>query len=215
MSGGIEMSFSLRCGGIPTCKRPSVYRSLKPAWRTDPRLAGGGVLLRDCYDLIDRLICTFGLPQKVYALVTNHAPDRQQRLYLTENTAVVTMKFTDTLIANLIASAGPADKGPRETIKFYTADKTLTLSDNHLVICDDRGHPGQKPDYKDDQPSRMKKMLENFALSILSPDNNKLLTPANHNLSNMAVIESAYLSARTAMPEAPEAILQMTAKQPP
>ena len=78
-----------------------------PAWQTDPKLAGGGVLLHNCYQIIDQIIMNFGAPEQVYSLHTNAAADKQQRHYLTEDTAVVTMKFSDTLSGNLIASRRP------------------------------------------------------------------------------------------------------------
>ena len=67
-----------------------------PPWQNDPKLAGGGVLLHNCYEIIDQITWNFSTPQQVYSLNTNTAGDRKQRLYLTEDTAVVTMKFTDT-----------------------------------------------------------------------------------------------------------------------
>ena len=84
-----------------------------PAWQTDPKLAGGGVLLHNCYEIIDQIVWNFGVPAQVYSLNSNAAGDRQQRLYLTEDTAVVTMKFSDTLSGNLIASRR-GGTGPEE-----------------------------------------------------------------------------------------------------
>ena len=57
----------------------------------------------------------------------------------------------------------------------------------------------------------MTELLKNFALSILSPKESKLCSTGRENLRNMAVIESAYLSARTGFPEEPNRILQMAA----
>ena len=73
-----------------------------PAWQTDPKLSGGGVLLRNCYNIIDLLTWNFTMPQNVYSVNTNHAQDRQQRLARTEDLAVVTMKFADNFFANII-----------------------------------------------------------------------------------------------------------------
>ena len=89
------------------------------SWQTDPKLAGGGVLLYDCYEIIDQIITNFGIPQKVYALGSSTAGDKQQRLYLTENTALLTMKFSDTLFATLQASNsfGPPRKSCGSTGK--------------------------------------------------------------------------------------------------
>ena len=58
----------------------------------------------------------------------------------------------------------------------------------------------------------MTELLKNFAQSILLPDENKLCSGGRENLKDMAVIESAYLSARTGFPEEPDSILQMAAQ---
>ncbi len=201
----------------------------KDKWRTDPKLAGGGVLLHDCYEVIDQIILNFGVPQQIYSLNTNQAQDKQQRLYLVEDTAVVTMKFSDTLIGNLIAFQREG-VGPREEfLRVYGKDKIVTVSDKKLTAGQGAEQnsvfakasafaeaTGDKPPdkeeaftYDDDESGRMEKLLNNFALSILSPDENKLCSSGKENLKNMAVIESAYLSARTGEPEEPGRILQM------
>jgi predicted dehydrogenase len=176
------------------------------AWQSDPKLAGGGVLLRDCYELINQITSTFGNCQQVYALNTNTAGDKQQRLYLTEDTAVLAMKFTDTTFGNLIASRafGPEQK----YLKVYGKDKILTADSVHFIVSDSLENVTQQSEYDDDRFVLMTKSLENFALSILSPDKNKLRSSGRDNLSDMAVIESAYLSGRTGFPEEPAKILQ-------
>ena len=178
-------------------------------WQTDPRLAGGGVLLRNCYQVIDQIVWNFAVPQQVYSLNTNQAVDKQQRLYLTEDTAVVTMKFTDTLIGNLITSRR-SGMGPREEIlRVYGKDKILTVDNGRLAVSDGLGQTSEELKYEDDEFCRYAALLGNFALSILFPDNNKLCSSGRENLKDMAVIESAYLSARTGFPEEPGRILQM------
>ncbi|NQT02027.1 MAG: Gfo/Idh/MocA family oxidoreductase [Planctomycetes bacterium] len=180
-----------------------------PGWQTDPKLAGGGVLLHNCYWVIDQLVSNFGLPQQVYSLGTNNAQDKQQRLYLTEDTSVVTMKFSDIFIGNLVASRR-AGTGPKEEfIKLYGKDKILTVRDRRVTLCDGLGQTIEELEYDDDEHFCMREQLNNFALSILSPETNKLCSGGGENLQDMAVIESAYLSARTGFPEEPAKVLQM------
>jgi predicted dehydrogenase len=178
----------------------------RPGWQTDPKLAGGGVLLHDCYDIIDQMVCGFAAPQKVYSLNTSTAGDRQQRLYLTEDTAVVTMKFTDVSFGNLTASRafGPQEK----VLKLYGKDKILTVGKTQFIVSDSLGRVCEEFEYDDDELCCMTRLLKNFALSILSPDKNKLCSSGSENLKNMAVIESAYLSARTGAPEEPARMLE-------
>lgn len=177
-------------------------------WRSDPKLAGGGVLLYECYEMIDWIVTGFGLPQQVYSLNTNTAHDKQQRLYLAEDIGIVTMKHGDCLVCNLTATKG---YGPEEkTLTVYCRDKVLTLTETRLVIADKTGAVEQEFRDESDYSARLAKVLANFAANIRSPDENKLVSTASENLKNMAVVESAYLSARTGMPEEPCRILNIT-----
>ncbi|UCF00215.1 MAG: Gfo/Idh/MocA family oxidoreductase [Planctomycetota bacterium] len=183
----------------------------QPSWQTDPKLAGGGVLLHNCYDIIDQILCNFAAPQQVYSLSTNTVSDRGQRSYLTEDTAVITMKFSDSYFGNLIASKVFGQE--QKLLKLYGKDKILTVSNSRLTISDCLGQLSEQLKYDDDEIRCMTKQLKNFAFSILSPDKNKLRSSGRENLKDMAVIESAYLSARTAMPEEPARILEMASRQ--
>jgi predicted dehydrogenase len=180
-----------------------------PGWQTDPKLSGGGVLLHSCYGVIDQMIKNFGLPRQVYSLGTNNAQDKQQRLYLTEDTSVVTMKFSDTCIGNLVTSRRTGTGPKQEFIKFYGKDKILTICEKRLTLDDGSGRIIEELEYADDEGFCLTEQLKNFAVSILSPENNKLCSSGTENLQTMAVIESAYLSARTGFPEEPAKVLQM------
>ena len=46
-----------------------------PLWQADPKLAGGGVLLHNCYEIIDQIVWNFDVPQQVYSLNTSQAAD--------------------------------------------------------------------------------------------------------------------------------------------
>ena len=179
----------------------STGEQLQPAWHNDPKLAGGGVLLRNCYGLMDQLTCNFAMPEQVYSLTMNVAGDRQQRHCLTEDAIVVSIRFSDNLICNLIASRRVEPKG--QSLKIYGKDKIISVTDSSFAVSNRAGKILQLTEYKDNPLGRMKKLLENFALSILSPDNNRPCSSARENLRNMAVIESAYLSSRTDTPEQP------------
>jgi len=181
----------------------------QPGWRTDPKLAGGGVLLHDCYRMIDQVVSNFDMPQQVYSLNTNQAQDKQQRLYLTEDTAIVSMKFSDTFIGNFIASRRAGAEPKEEFLKVYGKDIILTADDTHLTVSDGLGRIGEEIKCDGDELACTTELLENFAGSILSPATNKPCGSGRENLKNMAVIESAYLSARTGFPEEPARILQM------
>jgi predicted dehydrogenase len=178
-------------------------------WQTDPKLAGGGVLLHDCYRIVDQVVWHFGIPQQVYSLSTNQAQDKQQRSYLTEDTAIMTMKFGDTLIGNFVA-VRRAGAGPQEVfLRLYGKDRILMVSGKRVSLHDGSGQTIEGMACDDDEKVCLKESLDCFVRSLLSPDENKLTSSGRENLTNMAVIESAYLSARTGFPEEPGRILQM------
>ncbi len=176
-------------------------------WLYDPQLAGGGVLVQNCYPLIDELTLCFGLPQRVYALTQSQAPDRQQRLSLTEDTAVVAMQFCDTLMAQICASRtlGPA----RQHLRIHGKDRHLTATPQEVVICDNAGAELEKTAYKDDRLPSLERLLENLLGHLDNPQYTPLQPEFGMDLNTLAVIEAAYLSSRTGMPEEPARILRL------
>ena len=194
-------------------KHPKELSTAQRVWQTDPKLAGGGVLLRNCYGMIDQIILNFGVPEQIYSLNMNQAQDKQQRLYLAEDTAVITMKFNDVLIGNIIAFQRDGI-GPREELlRIYGKDKVLTVNDRKLAVSDGLEQNVEKFEYDDEELYRMTRQLANFALSILLPTEHKINSTGEENLKVMAVIDSAYLSARTGMPEEPGRILKMAQRR--
>jgi predicted dehydrogenase len=181
----------------------------RDTWHTDPKLSGGGVLLHNCYKIIDQIVLNFGPAQQVYSLHTNQAKDKQQRSYLTEDTAVVTLKFSDTLVGNIVTSRRSGVGAPQEFLRFFGRDKTLTVNEKLLNIRDSQGEVTEFKEFDDTMLERMTSVLRDFAGSILSPEENKPVSTGRENLNNMAIIEAAYLSARTGFPEEPARILQM------
>jgi predicted dehydrogenase len=143
-------------------------------------------------------------------LTTNQAPDKQQRLYLTEDTAVVSMKFNDALMGNVIA-ARRGDAGPgTTTLRVHGKDALLTVTETRVTLGTDGTTDEQAWDYAESEQDVMVRLLSDFAQSIHSPKTPTALSSAAENLANMAVFESAYLSARTGFPEEPARILRIT-----
>lgn len=176
-------------------------------WLNDPKMAGGGVLLQYCYGLIDELILCFGLPQRIYALTINQAPDRQQRMSLTEDTAIVAMQFTDALIAQICASRtlGPA----RRHLRVHGKQQHLTATPEEVVIYDNMGNLLEQQTYPDDVRPSKKRMLERLVSCFNDPVRHPLFPAHGFDLNTLAVIEAAYLSARTGMAEEPARIMKL------
>jgi len=66
----------------------------------------------------------------------------------------------------------------------------------------------------EDRVDCMTGVVKNFALGVLGAEESGPGSSGRENLKNMAVIESAYLSGRTGMPEEPGKILQMAQFKP-
>lgn len=179
-------------------------------WRADPKLAGGGVLLHQSYHALDLVLSLFPLPQQVYALTSNQAPDKQQRLYLTEDTAVVSLKFSDALTGSVTAMQRADISTTESLVCIYGKDAVLTATDNTVILRASGDSEEQTWQFAETPHDVMLRMVSNFANSILRPDQSELRSSAAENLRNVAVLESAYLSARTGFPEEPARIPQMS-----
>jgi predicted dehydrogenase len=189
-------------------------REHRPAWYNDPNLAGGGVLLREGYEIVDLLTQVFGVPEQVYSLVTNTASDRQQRHALTEDSAVVTMKYGSDLCVNLVMTRAFGPQLEIENIRCVGKEKVLILSRDRIRLENRAGERLKQKRLTYDANAAMKESLESFAMSILEPQEHVLQCSGQEQLKNMAVIEAAYLSSRTGMPEQPRRILALEEIEP-
>jgi predicted dehydrogenase len=213
--GQVDRPFLLRlfCDvGLLAGLNPELYQ-IQPdnqtSWITDQELAGGGVLLHNCYQLIDQLILAFGLPQQVYSLCNSHSSDKQQLHHLTEDTALVTMRFGDNLIADLVAMRHWDDRPSCQRIILFGRDCKVTVCQNNLTIHDHLGDLVKEEDYRHEALEVDKALLTDYHLSLSDPQAHPFGSDAAANLRVMAVMEAAYLSARTGSPEDPARILSI------
>ena len=184
----------------------------RPAWQIDPQVAGGGVLLHDCYQALDQILWSFQVPEQVYALKTNHAPDKQQRLCLTEDTAIVSMRFSDAFMGSLVGTRS-ATLGPgRVCIDIHGKEARLTVTDSEVALVTRDGQEDKTWQYQEDEQVLMERLLTSFAESLRAPEQHEFPGGGAECLKNMAVLESAYLSTRTGFPEEPARILRMAGR---
>ena len=109
------------------------------------------MLLHDCYPLIDQLLASLPLPEQVYALKANQAPDKQQRLCLTEDTAVVSLRFTEALMGSIVATRRN-DIGPhRVSIEIHAKEARLTVTQNQVELRTRDGQNDLKWQYAEDE----------------------------------------------------------------
>lgn len=186
-----------------------IHPDTQDAWITDQELAGGGVLLHNCYHLMDHLIRCFGLPQQVYLLCNSLASDRQQLHHLSEDTALVTMRFGENLITDLVAIRHWDDRLREETLTLHYKGRRIEVTLDALSVFDGQGSLLDQASCDFDELSIMQTMLRDYAASISTPQEHKFTSTGTANLRVMAVMQAAYLSSKTGTPEDPERILNM------
>lgn len=167
-------------------------------WRGDPVLSGGGVLLEMAYHTIDQIVWGMGSPERVYSLNTNQCSKKVQPPYRTEDTVVLTMKFPDGSMGNVLAGwmTGPSI----EKVVFHGTDGTIQAQSNAVRLYDDNGQVVISEDYNVDLDWLMDQEIRYF-VDMLIDDEVKPVNTAQEHLANIAIIESAYLSTRTQLPE--------------
>lgn len=175
-------------------------------WQRDPELAGGGVLLYDAYQPIEFIKNIFGVPEQVYCIKITDAPDKQQRMYLAEDTAIAVIKFSESLTGHLMASR--TLKPDEKIIKIYGKNKSITIEPDKFTTFDDKGDLLEEFEFCNHPQDTIKQALTNIYRKITSNDDTKINLIENC-IETMAIIESCYLSARTSMPEICEKILQL------
>ena len=167
-------------------------------WRGDPGLSGGGVLLEQAYHLIDIMTWIMQAPEKVYSLNANCCNKRVAPPYRTEDTAVLIMNFGDGAIGNLTAGwmTGP----PSERIIVHGVEGTIEAAPDQITHYDVAGAVRRREEFDVSEEWLIAQQIRQFADSLLDEEV-KPISSARDHYSNIAVVEAAYLSARTQLPE--------------
>jgi len=167
-------------------------------WRGDPVLAGGGVLLELAYPMVDQIIWNLGIPERLYSLNAGFCSKRVLPPYRTEDTAILTMKFPDGAMGNLISGWMAGQE--QELLSLYGTEGTLEVNRNFLRVRDGKGEIVKQNDYQVDEAWLTAQQIRQFGDSIMDTELKPVSTAREH-LANVAIMESAYLSARTQLPE--------------
>jgi len=167
-------------------------------WRGDPVLAGGGVLIDKGYHLVDQILWNLTLPESLYSTNSNFCQKQTLPPYRTEDTVALSMNFPDGAMGHLLCgwTNGPASE---KLIMYGTAGRMRATADS-LQIYDVEGKKVFDETFEVDHPWLIAQQARHFADSLFDPEIKPISTAREH-LANVAVIESAYLSARTRQPE--------------
>ncbi len=187
-----------------TCLDETSFRTVFFNKDMDPKLLGGAVLLNSCFELVDEILLNFSLPQQVYALMTNQTADKKARQYLGEDTLEISMKFGNGLIGNFTASRhfGPAGAKPLP-LQIYGSEQNIAVTKNRLAVYNIDNTLIAEHKYPHNAKKCITEMLIDLGRALLMPEEYKLRYCSGPDLAVMAFVESAYLSAKTAMPEEP------------
>ena len=168
-------------------------------WRGDAKRAGGGVLLNGAYDTVDLLVQVMGLPEMVYAQCA--ARDASPN-YDTEDVATVALRFEGGRIGCLTADRCFPHRDVRITLNGTRS--AVTITDDGISILPRDGAPLESWAMRSPNPDQPAISAFGAALRSEAP---KVASTAREHLKVLAVIEAAYLSSETGVPESPRRFL--------
>lgn len=175
-------------------------------WRGDRERAGGGALLDQGYDALDLCLTFMGLPDTVMATVTRLPGGAAARVRQdTEDAAVVLLQFGREAAAGVTVCWRAAP--PMRHVVLYGHRGTVLLEQTrlrHVALDGQERSATELDDGVDPYAVSVREFLEDAASPSVTPASN-----AREHLKTMAVIEAAYLSARTGEPESPLRLFEM------
>ena len=179
----------------------------RAGWRGDSERAGGGVLLNDAYAELDMLVNLLGIPQQVGASCGYATTPGAARPYDTEDTSIVSMQFGQGRIAGVCAHRCAYDEHHRLAL-FGTEGNAQVLPDR-LVVTDRGAEAGQtlRVRAKNRFAAELRALADWHFQRAENPERKHPSTGADH-LATLAVVQAAYLSARTGSPESPDSFPQ-------
>ncbi len=177
-------------------------------WRGDSRRARGGVLLDRAYGLVDTIVKIMGMPGRVYAAAAGVSRPGTRFPYDTEDTASMICQFAGGGIAQVTACW---TAGSNEAVLDFYGLKACVHVDERTVRLTDRER-GDELHRQDRTANQFAPQIEDF-LSNLRTAPGRMQSPLRDHLPTLAVLEAAYLSARTGQPESPGPILEMHERQ--
>ncbi len=170
-------------------------------WRGDATRAGGGVLLNGAYEAIDWLVQLLGLPASVHAPCAMAVAVGSPRRYDTEDVAMVTLHFGDGRLGHVTAFRDAAQAAWRATL--IGTNSTAELSADGLTISPRSDSTTAIRRDAGDDP--LGSSLGALAGAIRG--DRKSACRIERHVEVLAVIQAAYLSARTNLPESPDRFL--------
>ncbi len=179
-------------------------------WRASKAQAGGGVLLEGAYAGLELITSQFGLPELVHCVTKTGLCGQSERPYETEDLSLVDLSFGAGTVAYSVALRAAA-KGSRQTV-WHGSRGQLILGSGTVSFKPVDG-PVTVRRFRD-SPTKPYARQGAELVQALGGEQVAVSTGLEHLLP-MAVIEAAYLSARTGQPESPSHFYELHDITPP
>ncbi len=173
-------------------------------WRGDSARAGGGVLLNHAYDAVDCMVQLMGMPDDVVATCSRLARTQTAQSYDTEDTAVVLLRYPKG--ATGLITTSWLSSPPEQAFCLHGSGATAVVDERGLCLRNSRGKVLVQIEHDCANPfhAQVREVLQATATGEPGP-----LPTGCQQLQTTAVIEAAYLSARTGQPESPAELLRL------
>ncbi len=171
-------------------------------WRGDLKKAGGGVLLHGGYEIIDATVQLLGMPSSVFASLGFACPSAQNRPYDSEDVASLLIQFPDGRTASINCARTCPSAEWELVLHGEQAIVSLGLgwAATSEADCEGRDHKTRQ------ELNPMVRAVRSFARGPLI-DSGGANSCLGGQLAAMAVIQTAYLSARTGEAEDPRRLI--------
>ncbi len=179
-------------------------------WRASKAQAGGGVLLEGAYPGLELITSQFGLPELVHCVTKTGLCGQSERPYETEDLSLVELSFGSGTLGYSVALRVAAERG-RRTV-WHGAKGQMSLRAG-AVSFKPMGGKATVRRFRDSSAKPYARQAGEL-VQVLRGEQAGTSTGREHLLP-MAVIEAAYLSARTGQPESPSHFYELHDLTPP
>ncbi len=174
------------------------------SWQADRGRAGGGVLLHDCYDLLEAAIAILGVPESVHA-ATGWTRRGDASGAAAEDLALGILRFESGALLGLRATRGVPPYAAQ--LVQHGPDYSIRATAERLAIVDAQGAVRESRLL----PSAwLGQELERFGQLVRGGETTGEATATQErHVAMAAVLEAMYLSARTGQPESPQSFYEV------
>lgn len=158
-------------------------------WRSQKELSGGGCLIDMGYHIIDLIVWYFGLPDKIFAEMTNSA--KENFTYNVEDTSRIIFKYEkENRCGSIFISRVVSPK--EEYLKAYGTRGNIKLERGRIERYSPGGEIQESLQREYSWPSAAQDQIEYF-IKVINNEKENISSPEFH-FKHLAFIEAAYKS---------------------